>query len=283
MNDHIWQRTRNELLSAYEQSGQPYFCFTRPYKSTQQFTFTVVSPLPAAAPTMAYAKLLPQRVNWFDYGVGDAIPWAPGTANPTKIATDSDTNLSNGRHTNGVEDFVIEGMSASAKSFRVAYAAGTTVSTDVDVKSAFIGDLIIKDPAALMSPPQCDSPVNLEGVLFEALKPVCAVSFLWDTKNILKIGTLDEVPEGGAKSFLHASGDPRTDNRYKVPEGYAWRKTGLKDSDFVVIGEITDTVVIPISLIDPDGGAAVATPEFIYLDVEYRLHGLSIDGVGRNI
>lgn len=285
MNDSVWQATRKELIQAYIDSKQAFFCFTRPYKSAQTFVFTVVSPEPAApASTMAYAKLLKgQIVNWFDYGVGDSFPWAPGTANPTKIATDADTNLSRGRQTNGVEDFVIEGISSTAKGFRVAYADGTTVSTDVDVVSAFSGNLEIRDPAALMAPPQCDSPVNLEGVLFEALKPVCAIEFLWDQKNVLKIGTLDEIPEGGAKSFLHASGDPRTDNRYKVPEGYAWRKQGMKDCDFVVVGSVEDTVILPITLIATDGGATVEVPKYIYLDVVMRLHGMSIDGVGRNV
>lgn len=285
MNDSIWQRTRNELLAAYEASGAAYYCFTRPYKSSQQFTWEIVSPVPAGAATIAYAILNKgQKVNWFDYGEGDTMPWAPGTTNPTKIATASDTNLSRGRQTNGVEDFVIESISSTSKGVRIAYPADTTDSTDVDVINAFIGNLGIKDPGALMSPPQVDSPFNLEGVLFEALKPVCAISFLWDQKNLLKIGTLDEIPEGGAKSFLHASGDPRTDNRYKVPEGYAWRKQGLKDCDFVVVGEITDTIVMPITLVPLDGTTTpVVAPSFLYNDVVMRLHGMSIDGVGRNV
>lgn len=284
MNDQIWQRTRNELLKAYEDSGAAYYCFTRPYKSAQPFVWEIVSPVPAGAATMAYAVLnRGQKVNWFDYGEGEAMSWAPGTTNPTKIATASDTNLSRGRQTNGTEDFVIESISASCKGSRIAYAAGTTTSTDVDVINAFIGNFEVRDPGALMAPPQFDSPFNLEGVLFEAIKPVCAISFLWDQKNLLKIGTLDEIPEGGAKSFLHASGDPRTDNRYKVPEGYAWRKQGLKDCDFVVVGEITDTIVVPITLVTTDGAGAARVPELFYTDVVVRLHGMAIDGVTRNV
>jgi hypothetical protein len=280
----LWMRARNELLAAYDASGQPYYATTRPYKSTQVFTFTVVSPLPVGAVTMAYAKLLKgQRVLWFDYGVGDAMPWAPGTVNPTKIATDADTNLSRGRQTNGVEDFVIEAMSATHKATRVAYASGTTVSTDVDVQNMFIGNLATMDPAALFAPPQVQSPFNLEDSLLDAIRGNCSIQFLWDSKSVLPIGTLDEIPEGGAKSFLRASGDPRTDNRYKVPEGYTWRKQGIKDCDFVVIGEIEDTVIVPISLVATDGGATIEVPQSIFVDLTFRLHGIAIDGVGRNV
>lgn len=284
----LWMRARNELLKAYDDSQQPYYATTRPYKSTQTFTFTVVSAQPSAGVvTMAYAKLLKgQRVNWFDYGVGAAFPWAPGTINPTKIATDADTNLSRGRQTNGVEDFVIEAISATHKDTRVAYASTVSAATnDNDVKDMFIGNIATMDPGALFAPPQVQSPFNLEDSLFDAVRGNCSINFLWDSKSTIPIGTLDEIPEGGAKSFLRASGDPRTDNRYKIPEGYLWRKQGVKDCDFVVVGEIEDTVIVPISLVATDGAlsGALPVPQFIYVDIAVRLHGIAIDGVGRNV
>ena len=110
-------------------------------------------------------------------------------------------------------------------------------------------------------------------------RPVCLPT--WRLSR--KIGRLDEIPEGGAKSFLRASGDPRTDNRYKVPEGYLWRKQGQPDSEFVVIAVVEDDVVIPITLSTPDGGTTAEVPEFLYADMTIRLHGMAVRPIGQNV
>jgi hypothetical protein len=289
--DSLFQRARDELISTYDASGQPYYATTKPYKSTLSFVWTVVSPEPAAGPfTMAYAKLEQgQEIEWFSYGVGDAMAWAPGTINPTKIADESDTNLSKGRRTNGVDDFVIEGISATHKTNRIFYpdqggppVVPPTVSTDAEVLDAFRGNLPVVDPGGVLLPAQIGSPFNLEDEVFEAIKPQCAIEFEWDRSKVIKIGTLDEIPEGGAKSFLHASGDPRTDNRYKIPEGYLWRKQGRSDSEFVVRGTIERTLVMPIFLVTPDSGALTKLPAFFYTDISVRLHGLAVAEISQN-
>jgi len=284
MNDQLWMRARDELLAAYHASNQPYYATTKPYISSQTFVFDVVNALPAVTPTIAYAVLRKgQEITFFDYGVGSQMPWAPGTANQTKTATDADTNLSQGRRTNGVDDYCIEALSCTHKASRVAYAPGTTAATDQSVIQAFIGNRIVMDPAASMMPAQVQSPFNLEDAISDAIRSVTSISFEWDRERIIKIGRLDEIPEGGAKSFLRASGDPRTDNRYKVPEGYLWRKQGQPDSEFVVIAVVEDDVVVPITLSAPDGGAANAVPLFLYADMTIRLHGMAIRPIGQNV
>jgi len=254
--------------------NQPYEAKTKPYKSSQQFQYNVVDALPGSA-VMAHAIL---RVNflvtWFSYKLGDALPYGPAGVN--RIAVESDTNLSKPRQTNGVEDMVIEGISATAKSLRVEYTTTIFTGTDPDDIAAYLGTRAIFDPASLMAPPQMFSPFNLEVPLFEAMKPITAIEFEWDRRRVEKIGTLDEIPEGGAKSFLRASGDPRTDNRYRIPEGYMWRREGQPDSEFIVRGTVAEAVVVPISLIATQGGSTLQKPNNLYLDVTVRLHGLAL-------
>ena len=268
----VTQRTR--LLKQYDALGQPYEAKTKPYKSAQQFQWVVLDAFPGTA-VMAHAILRQNLiVTWFGYKLGDSIAYGPSGV--TRIAVESDTNLSKPRQTNGVEDMVIEGISASCKSARVQYATTVFTGTDPDDQAAYLGTRPIYDPASLASPPQLWSPFNSEMVLFEALKPQCAIEFEWDRRRVEKIGTLDEIPEGGAKSFLHASGDPRTDNRYRIPEGYLWRREGMPDSEFIVRGTITEAIVVPISLIATQGGAVLQTPINLYIDVTIRLHGMAL-------
>jgi hypothetical protein len=271
---------RSKLIAMYNAMSGPggtvaYEAKTKPYKSAQQFIFPVVDAFPIGAIVMAHAVLRQQtQAEWFSYKLGDNIPFGP--AGVTRTALEGDTNLSKPRQTNGVEDFVIEGISATCKSRRIDYPATSFTGTDPDDISAYAGGKVIYDPASLMSPPQMMSPNTGEDALFEALKPVCAIEFEWDRRRVEKIGTLDEIPEGGAKSFLRASGDPRTDNRYRIPEGYLWRREGQPDSEFITRGRISEAVVIPISLIGTLGSAILVKPNNLYIDVVIRLHGLAL-------
>lgn len=274
MPDPTFLTQRNKLLTQYQGLNQAFEAKTKPYKSSQQFIWNVVDAQPGAA-TLAYAILrMNTQVTWFGYKLGDNIPFGPPGV--TRTAVESDTNLSKPRQTNGVEDMVIEGISATCKSARLDYSTTIFTGTDPDDIAAFLGLRAIYDPASLASPAQLWSPANGEMVLFEAMKPLTAIEFEWDRRRVEKIGTLDEIPEGGAKSFLHASGDPRTDNRYKIPEGYLWRREGMPDSEFITRGTVAEAVVVPISLIATQGGATLQVPKNLYIDVTIRLHGLAL-------
>jgi len=265
---------KTKLISQYQALDTPYEAKTKPYKSSQQFQFVVVDPFPGTA-TMAHAILRQNsQVTWFAYKLGDNIPFGPPGV--TRIAVESDTNLSKGRQTNGVEDMVIEGISATCKSERVQYTSTLFTGTDPDDVAAYLGQRALYDPASLASPPQVFSPFNSENVLFSALAPLCAIEFEWDRRRVEKIGTLDEIPEGGAKSFVRSNGDPRTDNRYRIPEGYLWRREGMPDSEFITRGTIAEALVVPISLIATQGGAVLQTPLSLFIDITIRLHGLAL-------
>lgn len=273
-----FQTQKTLLIQQYDQLGKPYEAKTKPYISTQQLALAVVDAFPAGAITMAHAVMRAgQQVLWFSYKLGDNINYGP--ANVTRVALETDTNQTKPRMTNGVEDFVVEGVSCTLKDQRLDYASTVYSGADPDVVNAYLGKTILYDPAALSSPPQMFSPFTLEKAIFSAIAPAIAVEFQWDRRRIEAIGRLDQFVEGGGKSFLNANGDPRTDNRYRIPEGYLWRREGQPDSEMVVRGFCPEAVVVPINLIIPPNNSGSTTnvkPNDLFLDITLRLHGLSL-------
>ena len=310
----LFATQRSLVLKNYNDIGQKYIAGTKPYKSSAAFNFFNVQSFGATALLAGSAGILVaragQRVEWFTYGIGQVVQntatsfTPPGTTNTPIVAQNAledDTNLSKPRSTNGTEDFIIEGISATARSTRMAWLAadvtamnalmgnqssGAAVSVDADVVNLQNGVIPLLDPAALLAPPQVHSPINLEAVLMQALAPHIVIEFEWDRGRVEKIGTLDQIPEGGAKSFLRSHGDPRTDNRYRIPEGYVWRRDGQPDSEFIVRGTLLRSVAVPISGITfPSGVSGTPTgrmPALLSLDVVVRLHGLAIKLPSRN-
>lgn len=293
----LYSVQRKKVLERYEKTNRPYQAYTRPYKSTGQIQFDVVD-LNSVGGNVVMGHAVARKgqiIQWFQYGVGETIPFGPPGF--TKVASEADTNVSKGRQTNGVESFVIESMSSSFKDVRVRYVGttgvpipgGATVAfTDPATIAAYAGLGIIIDPGSLMSPPQVNSPFNLELPMGEACKPSIAIEFEWDRSRIIKIGTLDEIPEGGAKSFLKASGNPDTSDRYRCPEGYIWERQGLPDSEFIVRGTLADDIVMPFNTIGLGGAAAPTNAggsnlvTNFFVDIVLRLHGLAVSYPSRN-
>lgn len=282
--DPLFATQRTKLLDRYKNANADFLARTKPYRSTCQLVWEIVDKLPASAPTMAFAVCRGgQRMEFFNYGSGDQIPFGVGT---TRLATDADTNLSKGRRTNGTEDFVMEGISLTNKGKRIQYATNTTpaeTGADSDVLPAYLGQRSVYDPGSLLCPPQMFSPFNGENAMYQAVLPFLSLDFEFDRNRIEKIGCCDEIPEGGAKSLLNSSGDPNTNNRYKVPEGFLWRRSGEPDSEFVARATLTESVIVPISLIGLGGQtSALTVPKYIFTDIAMRLHGISIGLPSRN-
>jgi hypothetical protein len=287
--DQGFSSARKTLLEQYDKDNIVFLATTRPYKSTVQFTFDVVVGLGGPPTVMAHAILRAnQNVEWFGYGIGDQIPNGP--AGVFRRAAGDDTNQSRGRRTNGVEDFVIEGISLTRKGIRIAYPdadvpAAVTASNDPDVIGMYEGTTESDDPGSLLFPPEAESPLTLRDVFGQAILPQCAVQFVWDRRRFIPIGTADQIPEGGAKSFLQANGVPETMNRYKIPEGYVWRRTDKPDGDFVAQGQIGNPRGIPVTNIALSGSidpADLVQASQIFVDVAMRVHGLGLAQPGQN-
>jgi len=106
--------------------------------------------------------------------------------------------------------------------------------------------------------------------------PLMSLELEWDRKRYEKLGIIDLLPQAGAKSYLRANGQPSAENRYRIPEGYLWRRDGQPDSEFIARARLERPLVVPISLVTPPGGT-VATPTAIYLPLIMRVFGLSVD------
>lgn len=310
----LFETQRSQVIKSYKVAGQPFIAGTKPYKSTATFNFFTVNSFGATALLAGSAGLLVaragQRVEWFSYPLGSPVPGSqvsftpPGTAAvnvASIVALEDDTNISKPRSTNGSEDYIIEGLSVSTRSVRCAWLAtditamnallgiqtsGAAVAPDADLTSAQLAGIPVYDPGALIVPPQVQSPINLENTLLSAIAPHISIEFEWDRGRVEKVGTLDQIPEGSAKSFLRANGDPRTDNRYRIPEGYVWRRDSQPDSEFIVRGTLLRSVVIPMSGITfPSAVSGTPTgrmPAIVSLDTVLRVHGLAIKLPSRN-
>jgi hypothetical protein len=137
----------------------------------------------------------------------------------------------------------------------------------------------VYDPAAINVPPQAQSPFNLENGMFQSLLDLISVDFLFDRKRTEKIGTVNVMPCGSAKSMLRANGNPENANIYRIPEGYLWRRAGQPDSEFTANLTLQRALVVPLNGIIPyvTGAAADAVPTTIWLEVSMRLFGLAVD------
>ncbi len=273
---------RTELLDSYKAAGQSITCRTIPYLSTGVFRLDVVDSALTVAPGVAYAVARKNQIlTLFNYGVGNQIDL--GGSAQTR-ATEADTNQGEGSRTNGAQDFVIEGVGFFCRSYRVAYAANTGNlygggPADADVAASLTGDVPTYDPAAINMPPQVQSPFNLENGIFQSLIDNISVDFLFDRKRTEKIGTVNVMPCGSAKSMLRANGNPENGNIYRIPEGYIWRRAGQPDSEFTANLTLQRQLVVPINGIIPyvSGGAAAAVPTTIWVEVTMRLFGLAVD------
>jgi hypothetical protein len=284
----LFMTQRRRMIESYKAAGEPFSASTKPYKSTVSFFYTTVNYIPAASTAWMIAGT-GQNLDYFGYKIGDNVPGNNVPAPGYRSATEGDTNLSKARTTNGAEDFVIEGMSASHSSTRLNFGIGLGISppniTDQDGVGGALGALIpMVDPASLYAPPQVFTPFNLEDAIYRALAPNIALEFQWDRGKIVKIGTLEQIPEGAANSYLRSSGEPSTNDRYRIPEGYLWRREGQPDSEFIVRGTLTQPVAIPIlAVLGPSATTPFnVLPGYTVLDCVMRLHGLSVKLPTRN-
>lgn len=294
VNDQSLQgTTRERLLQEYENDkAQIGRASTRPYKSRLPFRWAVVNPIPNAAPSAAaFAKLLAGTSQDF-FGFGLQAPNVAWTPTFNKKITLADTNQTAGHNTNGVEDFCIESMSHSLGGVRAEYdptqqAASfpaLNLLTDADAIAAFLGQREIVDPGNLLAPPQLTSPFNLEVPMHRSARSNMSINFLWDNKNQLQVGTLDQLPEGAGQSYLAANGTPEVANRYKIPEGYAWRAKSRTDGDFIVRVNVEDTIVCPFNTVSLMNAVPAVTPvpNALHMDLIIRVHGIGFTKIGSN-
>lgn len=282
-----FQTQRKRLLDAYAKNGKPFIARTIPYHSTGVLPFDVVDADTTNGVAFAVARRNAQIV-FFSYGVGEMVDLG-GTIGFQR-ATDAETNQAKGSSTNGAQDYVIEGVGLSSRGMRLEYDGAAegyldALATDADVEAAIQGDAAVFDPAGILTPPQMQSPFNLENGMFQALLGQASLNFQFDRKRIENIGTLEMLPQAGAASYLRANGAPEASNRYRIPEGYLWRRDGEPDCELQVTVTLQRPVVVPINLAAIWGGeneGDFVAPTTIWLELVMRLFGLGVDLPSQN-
>lgn len=272
----LFQTQRNKVLDLYSKAGQPFIASTQPYHSTRTLRWHIVDVDITNGVAFAVARD-GQNLDFFTYGVGDRITLG-SVAN--LAATEAETNLAKGKSTNGASDFIIEGVGMHARAMCVTYADSSSpmvIASDTDVLAGLAGQLPIIDPASIVMPPQGQSPANLEEPLFQSVMPFLSLEFEWDRKRTEKLGVCDILPQAGARSYLRTNGDPRSDNRYRIPEGYIWRRDGEPDGEFAARVSLERTVICPINLrallTNP---ATFKSPDYIDVELVMRVYGLEV-------
>jgi hypothetical protein len=120
------------------------------------------------------------------------------------------------------------------------------------------------------------SPFNLENALMQAVIGNMSLEFEWDRRRTEKITVVDMLPQAGASSYLRANGEPCSANRYRIPEGYLWRRDGQADSEFVARVILQRPIVVPIDLPVLPVTGGVFTPSAVGLELSMQLYGLEV-------
>jgi hypothetical protein len=277
----LFETQRSKVIRAFQAAGQPFIAGTKPYESTQTLVGGVVNVLGVAPNQIAFLVFPQQTTEFFSYGVGDAV-LGFGAAVQPRPANDADTNLAKGRSTNGAEDFVIEGISLTCRAVRMSTLVPVPGVVDLAVAAAFRGELNYFDPGSLFAPPQLYSPFNLEDAIPQAVIPQCSIELEWDRERVIKVGTLEEFPEGGGKSYLRSNGEPSSANRYRIPEGYLWRRDGQPDSEFVARATLRNPIVIPLNFAVDVAGTGNTLIQSVGIELKMRLHGMAVKLPSRN-
>lgn len=282
--DSIFQTTRNYVLDQYSGSQVPFIATTKPYHSVHTLRFEVVDVDTVYGHGFLVASK-GQTLRFFTYGVGDRMEFGAQT---DFTATDAETNLARGKSTNGAEEYIIENIAMFARGARLKLKVPASVHgslapiTDARVVGALNGTVSVRDPGSLIAPPQVHSPANLEDALYQAVSAQMSARLTFDRKTFDPLGTCALFPQGGAASYLRANGEPSFRNRYLVPEGYLWRRDGEPDSDFQLIAELENDVVIPCNIPRNFDDSLYVVPSDVYLEIVCLIGGLGIGVRGRN-
>lgn len=280
----------DRLKNDYDSQGQPYQIGAHYYFSTGAFPFEIPVIKTDANGFNRMTLRCPggTKIQFFSYGINDDVNGVG--LSPNIKATDSETNLAERQQTNN-EDFAIEGLAAGSRGCRISYPnvnAGFTSDARL-FQQLRDGDLPWSDLGSTILPPELSSPLALHDALFEAIKPFCSLHIFFDRKGGDHVCRLDKVPQGGARSYLYANGEPSAHNFFRIPEGYVWRSANSKTDRLLMIEatiqqDVYSEVTLP-SLWQPVSPVTdqLGAPAKIWCEFSLWLHGRAFYMPGKNI
>jgi hypothetical protein len=257
-----------KLLAEYQKGGEQYQIAPRSYYSTGAFPFLVDSNYTDAN---GYVRLVLKcekgtKIDFFSYGINDQVSGV-GLPGDPYAATDAETNLAE-RHQTNNEDMAIEAFGATLNGYRIAYPQlGATSMTGIsnEFRALLVGgDAAIVDPASTVIPPEIASSIMLEHKMWQALRSKVSLQLYFDRKASDRVARLNQIPEGGANSYLSANGEPTSHNVFKLHEGYTWRVAEAKK----------DKLFSAVALVEQDVWALVTLPPLNYSTITANDIGL---------
>jgi hypothetical protein len=281
VNTELCKPVGQMLKEKYEANGQPYLQSTKPYHSVQAIRWDIVQADTVNGVAMAVAAA-DQVLRFFAYGIGSNIRLSGSTS---FVATEAETNIAVALKTNN-DDFAIMWVGSHARGNKILYGAAQQAAfgdTNATVANAVSGIVPLVDPFSQRINPEFGSPATLEMVAFHALAPYLALQFAWDNGDRTeKVGVLSQYTQGGGASYLHANGEPSTEARSMIPEGYLWAREGQPASQLQAVATLTQPVVMPISLAALPGAGTFEAPTALWTEIVLELGGIHFRVPGSN-
>lgn len=244
-----------KIKTRFDKANKEYHINTRPYYSSGAVPFKL-SLLESVGGVNRYIAVAEAgtEIVLFSYGDGDNVKQVGLGDRP---ADNHDTNQSTANRTNS-EDVAIEGFSVHSRGVRMAgkTAVGSSLPPAIRPYLPLLGisegnaaaqsaSIPCEDPSASLFTPETHSPLTLEDLIWRAIAPKMTFETQWNRKAVDLLGCLDQVPEGGANSFLKANGDPTCKNYFEIPEGLYWKQEGSPaDSLFSLLCKLNQDVIV---------------------------------------
>lgn len=289
-NQDLFRTKRSELLAMYAKNGVPFLATTRGLHSVRSLRFETVNVDTATGVIGFLVARQGQKLNFFNYGVGESIVLGAETQHR---ATESDTSLTKGSRTTASADLSIEWITMHPRAIKAQYAAAAATPTFPDfvatvdpqavVANALGGSVAMVDPFGNVIPADVGSSATLQHVLYHSVAAHMSCKFEWDNADRTeKIGTCEQFVEGGGASYLNANGEPSVNNRFRIPEGFLWARESQPASELQVICTLEDDVVIPYAPVASPLGAGFPALLNVYVEITMRLGGMLLRVPGSN-
>jgi hypothetical protein len=230
------------------------------------------------AVTGKYALVFePQMDTAFDYRMGETDT----ISGSTRKMSYAETNMSEPNSPDGSNEMAILALGARCRAITPVFAPATTAlytHFSTAALSCLTGGGIIADPYALIAPGICGDPGLLENAIFQAICSQSSFKLEFDHGNSLSsyLGTLADIPQGGASSFLHAHGDPTFRNRFELGSGIYWRSEGSRQGMSKLLGkvEVHNRILVPFTAAATGGSPAFAVPTAVYAEIVMAVMGI---------
>ncbi len=291
----LFNTKRTDLLELYGKNGVPFLATTRGLQSTRSIQFDAVD---IDVITNAVGYLVARKgqiITFFNYAINDSIELSGELQHR---ANEADTSLNTGSRTTASSDLAIEWITMHPRAIKCQYPRSIVAPPIISLFPDFVlgpmaaadpviglldGATAIVDPFGLVMPADVGSSATLQHVLYQAVAPHITARFEWDNADRTeKMGTCDQFVEGGGASYLNANGDPSTNNKFRIPEGFIWARESQPASQMQVVCKLENDVVIPYTPVAAPVTGVFTMLQHVWVEIQMRVGGILLRVPGSN-